>query len=388
MNEFTLNALSKDDPSWVKEKREKAFKEFQALEMPSFKYGIGIVIDVKELNLTHLHPEEPQDELVIVNPGAEILSFNNAIKKYPECFKSYFQIPQNKLEALHESFWNAGIFIKIPENTKLEPILLNLTQTSTTRIDNCFILAEKGSSSIIIDVTRAIAKEMFRSYKVNILVEENAQCEYRSLQEFGKHAYDFTQKQAYVQRNGFMHWTEVVIGSKFTQTSTKTFLQGKGSSSKSWGIFFGDAKQCYDINAQTIHVASRSTSDMATKIVLNHEARAVYRGLVKINPKAINCEGYQKDDTILLSEFAKADAVPNLEIAINEVKCSHGATISQIDEEKLFYMKSRGLNEETAKHAIIEGFFEPILKKMGNEKLQKEIQVNIAKRLGVSHETS
>ena len=103
--------------------------------------------------------------------------------------------------------------------------------------------------------------------------------------------------------------------------------------------------------------------------------------MIKINPLATNCEGYQKDDTLLLSENARADVVPNLEIANNEVKCSHGATITQIDEEKLFYMMSRGLDEKNAKKTMIEGFFDPVFARFENESIKEEIVKTITERL-------
>ena len=205
--------------------------------------------------------------------------------------------------------------------------------------------------------------------------------EYVAVQNFSKFVYNFSQRKAKVMENGFMYWIDCSIGSKFTQSLTLTKLEGVGAGSKSWGIIFGDENQCYDINSETEHAASKTVSDMLTRVVLNGKAKTVYRGLVKINPKAVNCEGYQKDDTILLSDDARADVVPNLEIANNDVKCSHGATISQIDEDKLFYMMSRGLDEKAAKKAIIEGFFDPIMAKINNENLKEEIISSISQRV-------
>ena len=162
---------------------------------------------------------------------------------------------------------------------------------------------------------------------------------------------------------------------------TKTFLDGENAESCSQGILFGDNEQCFDVSTETIHTASRTKCNMMTKVVLNDNAKAVYRGLVRVNPKAVKCEGYQKNDTILLSENAEADAVPNLEIENNDVKCSHGATISQIDEMKLFYMMSRGIDEKSAKKQIVEGFFDPILANIENDKIKDDIKNKSTSRI-------
>jgi len=394
LSEITLRKLSQNlnEPAWLLNKRLIAFKTFNGLAMPSFKYGIGIFVDVSDLNINDINPIEKTNEKIIIFPNdeVEILAFKEAINKYESVIEEYFMtkcvLPdENKFTALHAAFFNSGILIRIPENREIsKPIIIKSELNSQAKLDHVLVIAEKNSKAVIIDASNSqnYEKKSFKSQIVEVIVKENARLEYVSLQNFSKVVHNFCRKNARVEQNGFMHWTDCSIGSKFTQNVTITNLNGIGAGSKSTGLIFGDETQCFDINSETIHIASKTVSDMLTKVVLNGHAKTVYRGLVKINPYAVNCEGYQKDDTILLSDDARADVVPNLEIKNNDVKCSHGATISQIDEDKLFYMMSRGLDDKTAKKAIVEGFFYPIIIKIENEELQKEITDSISERLG------
>ncbi len=390
LSEKTITKISErlNEPEWMLDRRLEAFEKFKELSMPSFKYGIGVSVDVSDLDLNKLNPEENIDQYVIKSENIEVMSFKDAFENNEILLRENFMTKcvlanEDKFTAFHAAFFNNGVLIRIPKNLELKNhIELNLDFTENLRIDHILVIAEENSSAVIIDSSSSNGNRGFRNQIVEVIVKENAKIEYRSLQNFSQDVYNFSRKRAHVERNGFMQWIDCYIGGKFTQSLTKTLLNGENAENYSQGIIFGDNDQCFDVNTETIHTASRTKCNMSTRVVLNDNAKAVYRGLVRVNPKAVKCEGYQKNDTILLSESAEADAVPNLEIENNDVKCSHGATISQIDEAKLFYMMSRGIDEKSAKKQIVEGFFDPILVKIDNEVLKENIKNNISKRLG------
>ncbi len=391
LNENAVKNLSLkfNEPFWLLNKRLSAFNNFNQLEFPSFKYGLGIFIDVSNLNISNLTPLENKDETIIISDKkVEVLNFKEALVKYENLIKEYFMtkctnVDENKFTALHAAFFNNAIFIRIPENTIInKPIQINFNANSNSSLNHMLVIAEKNSKATIIESSKSKnEEEQFISQIAEVIVKENANLEYLSVQNYNKSVYNFCRRNAFVEENGIIFWLDCSIGSKFTQSNISTRLEGVNSQSKNQGIVFGDDEQCFDVNNEAIHSFSRTMSNMLTKVVLNDKARTVYRGLIKIKPNAVNCEGYQKDDTILLSENSKADVVPNLEIANNDVKCTHGATISQIDEDKLFYMMSRGLDKKTAKKTIVEGFFDPILIKIQNESLRGEIISSISQRL-------
>src|SRR3989344_113201 len=391
LNEDTIREISAglNEPEWMLDRRIESFSLFKKMQMPNFRYGIGISVDVSKLDFNELK-FDANDSLFINAPNeVEIFKFEDAYKKYENLLRENFMTKcvlakEDKFSSLHGSFFNDGILIRIPENVEAEsPIEINLDVISKSRIDHILILAEKNSKVKIIDSSISDENSSgFRNQIVEIIVKENAKVEYISVQNFGNEEYNFSRKRAHVEKDGSLQWIDCCIGGKFTQSLIKTYLNGENSESKSLSVVYGDANQCFDINSETVHAASRSKSDMLTRVVLNENAKAIYRGLIKVNPKAVKCEGYQKDDTILLSDQAEADAVPNLQIENNDVKCSHGATISQIDDTKLFYMMSRGIDEKNSKKIIVEGFFDPILMKINDDSLKESIQKNISRRLG------
>ena len=170
----------------------------------------------------------------------------------------------------------------------------------------------------------------------------------------------------------------------FSLEGSKSFVRtnlGERSEANNLSVVFGDSDNEFEIESKVIHKGSNSKSDMVVRAVMIEKSRIIQTGLVRVDKNAVGCEGYQKSDVILLSGDAYAEAIPNLEIENNDVKCSHGATISQVDEDKLFYMKTRGLDEATAKRSIVEGFFDPVILKIGDEKLEKEIKEIVMKRI-------
>ncbi len=390
LNERVIRNISErmNEPEWMLDRRLEAFEKFKELNMPSFKYGIGISVDVSEINLNDMNPLDDKSRYKVDADDVEVLSFNEAFENHENLLRDNFMtkyvlFSEDKFTAFHAAFFNSGILIRIPKNKNVKrPVKLHLNLNGNSRIDHILVIAEENSSAIIVESSSSNENHGFRNQIVEIVVKENAKIEYRSLQNFSQGIYNFSKKRAHVERNGFMQWVDCYIGGKFTQSLTKTFLNGENAESYSQGIIFGDNEQCFDVNTETIHVASRTKCNMMTRVVLNDSAKTVYRGLVRVNPKAVKCEGYQKNDTILLSENAEADVVPNLEIENNDVKCSHGATISQIDESKLFYMMSRGIDEKSAKKQIVEGFFDPILVKIDNDVLKENIKSSISERLG------
>ena len=388
LQETTLRNLSEKmrEPEWMLTKRLEGFERFKELEFPWFKYGLGIFFEIKELDLSEVDPNIIEEEIVVKNSdGCEVLSFGEAFAKHGEEMRSYlFEEGENKLVALHQSFFNNGLFVRIPEGKVLEkPLQINLELKSNTRIDYILIVAEKWSEGDVIEFSKSDGngKQRLRSVVVNVVVKEGAKLEYKSVQNFDGNVINLINRKGRVEKAGSLLWVDCCLGSKKTQNNTKTYLVGEGAEGRSWGVAYGDKEQVYGIGGETVHSASNSVSDMAAKVVLNDKAKIIYRGLVRIDPKAVNCEGYQQEDTILLSDEAEANTVPNLEIENNEVKCSHGATITQIDEDKMFYMMCRGIEEHSAKTVIVEGFFEPIVSSIDDEEIRENIKDSLRRRL-------
>lgn len=367
MNQETILKLSEkiNEPAWLTASRTEALALYNTLPTPALTYGIGINVDNKVLQINNLNPTEGSGELIITGaPEAEILSLKQALPKHEELLKNYLTTrPENKIDALHQAFYNTAIVIRIPPNKQAStPLKLALNLNDQTRIEYIFVIAEPNSKLTIIDTAHNTTKtQTLRSQRVHINANENAHVTYISTQQFDDNVTFLSNKTAEADTNASIKWIESCLGSTYTKSSTTTKLTGQGAQNNHAGLFFGTKNQLYDIDTNTIHAAPHTTSTMHTKGSLHGKAKTIYRGLIKIQEGAHNSKGFQKEDTLLLSEQAQANAVPVLEIHNDNVTCSHGTTISQVDQEKLFYLTSRGLTENEAKQNIVEGFFEPIL---------------------------
>ena len=233
---FTL-----EEPEWLLKKRIESLKTFNQLEMPSFKYGIGIFVDISELDINSINPlSRSNNSVAVFSDEVEVFTFQEAIKKHENIIKEYFMtkcvIPnENKFTALHGAFFNSTILIIIPENKILEkPINIILNLDSQASFDHVLIIAGKNSKATIIESSRSRNNvKSFRSQVVEAIVRENASIEYVSVQNFNNSVYNFSKRNAHVESNGFMFWLDCGIGSKFSQVITSTNLIGIGAGSKS-----------------------------------------------------------------------------------------------------------------------------------------------------------
>ncbi|MBI5398188.1 Fe-S cluster assembly protein SufD [Candidatus Woesearchaeota archaeon] len=418
LNTDTLRKVSANhqEPAWLLELRLAAFKKFESLPVPSLRYGKAIQTDASSLDIAAIDPlkgvgnaAQVRAPLPIPAPaeGASVCSFAHAFKDpiMENIIRKHLgsaALPsEDKFSALHSAFFNHGILIHTKRNARVEaPIILGRDQAIQNNviqnnIIHTLVVADAGSTVTIIDQSSddtgdyaGCARDAFQqgtqgfcSTIVEIIAYEGAQVNYVYVQNLSKNTHHLATKKAIVGKDASVFWIDCIMGSKFTRSTTASTLTAPGAATKNWGFFFGKEDQNFDLNSVTIHSAPHTSSQMLTKGVLDDKAKTVYRGLIRIDEGAHHSDGCQKEETLLISDNAEVDAVPNLEIKNDDVKCSHGAAIGQVDAEKLFYMMARGLDEETAKAKIIEGFFEPMIEQINNTSVGNHIRACIAQRL-------
>lgn len=281
----------------------------------------------------------------------------------------------NKIDAFNYTNWKFGILIRIKKGESATIISENIGKGNIAT--RTLIIAEKGSKAKIIEKTTGDIT--FRSEAVEIFLEEDAKVEYINYQNIPQDSQNLTTKKANLKKNSELKWIDLCFGGKLTISEMTNLLEEQGSSSKTLGLYYGEGKQHFDLAVGSIHVAPDTTSEMITKGALKDKAKCVYRGLIHIKEKAARSNGFQKEDTLMLSEGAEVDPIPRLDIENNDVKCAHGAAITQIDKDKLFYMTSRGIDELTAKKMAVEGFFDTFITEINNEELETELK-NIVKQ--------
>jgi len=170
------------------------------------------------------------------------------------------------------------------------------------------------------------------------------------------------------------------LGAGLSKADLGTRLDGRGAHAKLLGMSFGQGAQHFDQHTVHDHQASDTYSDLDFKIVLKDKARSAYTGLIRIEPNATNCEAYQENRNLLLSEGTRADTIPELEILNDEVRCSHGATIGPLDEDELFYLAARGIPRDEAVRMVVSGFVEPTLQEVPAD-LRERLRAYVTERV-------
>ncbi len=273
-----------------------------------------------------------------------------------------------------KALFGRGIFIYIPKNVEVnDSIHINLDVNTDTQLDTIFLVAEENSKANIIQ-TKNNNNKSFYSEIVEVFTKNNSKINFSTIQNLNEESINLVTRRSNVNKDSSFDWLDCYLGSSFTLSNITSILNGEGASSNNYSLFFGANQQNFDLCFNTIHNAPNTNSDMVSKGALNNKSKAICRGLVRIESNAFGSNGYQKEDILLLSKDAEVDPIPNLEINNHDVKCSHGATVSQVDDEKLFYLKSRGIQEKEATKLIVNGFFESFITKIENENLREKLK--------------
>ena len=358
--------------------KEQAEKNFAELELPSFNYGNGFALNLTmEWEKIFTGIERAEDAEIIADQRVRICKLSdlgeNFISKHAQ---KLILASENKLLALHYAVASETTVIIIPKNTVLENPIIIESKASSISAESIMIVAEEGAQAMIVEKAEKTASSLnsyYHSRIIQIYLKPKAKMTYCTMhnEKTGTHA--FTSKRAEVEQDAEMKWFDLVIGEGFTQVQLRSNLQGVGAAAEQYQVIIGTESQLSDIKSDTFHQHSNTKSLMLAKGILSDKARAMYRGTVRVEKNAKNCQGHQRSDLLLMGEEAHGNAIPILEVENDEVSCSHATSMGQIDEEQLYYLLSRGLDEKEAKKILVLGFIEPLLQKITHEKSREEI---------------
>jgi Fe-S cluster assembly protein SufD len=215
-----------------------------------------------------------------------------------------------------------------------------------------------------------------------LFVGDGAILNHVALQDWGDHVYDFTTQRASVGRDGQLDWIVGTLGTRLTKAFVELDLNGQGAWGRMSGLYFTHGRQHLDLDTQQNHNAPNTTSDLLFKGALRDDSRAVWQGMILVQPGAQKTDGFQANRNLVLDNNARADSIPGLEIEADDVRCTHAATVGRMDDEQMFYLHTRGLPKEDAVRLIVNGFFQPIMERIPfegvRERLQASIDANIA----------
>ena len=418
---------SKGEDEWMLEFRLNSYRKFLELENPNF--GPKIELDFsklnyykKEGNLTsdwnnvrcdirnkfktlgvidaekeHLSGVSNQFESEVIyhhgrdeiqEKGVIFLSTDEALKEYPDLFKEYFnnlvKYDENKYTALNGALWSGGSFIYIPPYTKLDRPLqsyFRIESSSLGQFERTIIIVDEGAELSYIEgcTAKSYSVSSLHAGVVEIYVKRGAKCKYSTIQNWSKDVYNLVTKRAIVEENGVMDWVDGNVGSGVTMKYPSCILLGDNAVGNSISIAYAKENQHLDAGAKMIHIGANTRSNIVSKSIADEGGVANYRGKVKIAESAKNSYASIKCDTILLSDNAISDTYPINEVNNDSSKIEHEATVSKISEEKMFYLRSKGLTENQAKEMLIMGFISDFKRELPMEyavelnRLMKEI---------------
>jgi len=291
-----------------------------------------------------------------------------------------------KFAAHNAAMWEHGILVHVPKGHVVEkPLYIRIANTIErgSLFWRLLIVAEAQSQFTVIEEYASASPGLsgYSNAAVEIVVEERAKVEYVSVQNLSQSTWHFASHHATVGRDAELDWVAGGFGSGGGKGWIQNDLAGQGATSRVTGAYFADNEQRLDYDTFQEHIAPNTTSDFAFKGVLRDTASAVWRGMIRVEKDAQKTNAYQENRNLLLSKTAHADSIPGLEILANDVRCTHGATLSQVDREQLFYAMARGLSRQEAERLIVRGFFQDVLDRIELEPVRSALGAALEARI-------
>jgi Fe-S cluster assembly protein SufD len=413
LNRRRVETWTAPEPDWLRERRLRAWEVYEKTPFPTTRSEEWRYTDLKQkLDLDSLAwpevneckddfqacPDGLQEAMQADRPasghvweidglvfhvdlddelkdkGVVLTSFRRAIDAHPELLQEHLATealpPETgKFEAMNAALWTDGILLHVPRGVRLDlPIRVTrwVSQSGVALFSRTLILADPGSQVSLVDeiLSEDLERHTLISDAVEVRAEDGAQVQYVSLQRLGSGAFYQSSQRTLAQRDSTLDTLNVSMGATTSRVDLNARLLGPGANSDMLGLYFGDGSQHFDHNTSQDHVAPNTSSDLLYKGALDHQSRSVFRGIIRVHPRAQKTDAYQTNRNLLLSDDARADSLPNLEIEADDVRCSHGATVGQLDAESRFYLMSRGLTREQAERLVVLGFLGEVLSRL------------------------
>jgi Fe-S cluster assembly protein SufB len=411
-------SAKKDEPEWMLEYRLKALKLFDLKPMPnwgadlsgidfdSIKYFVrstekqatsweDLPEDIKNTYDRLGIPEAEKQRLVagvaaqyesevvyhqiredLEQQGVIFVDTDSGLRDYPELFREYFGsvIPagDNKFSALNSATWSGGSFIYVPKGVHVDIPLQAYFRINTENMgqfERTLIIVDEGAYVHYVEGCTApiYSSDSLHSAVVEIIVKKGGRCRYTTIQNWSNNVYNLVTKRAKAEEGATMEWVDGNIGSKVTMKYPAVFLMGEHAKGEVLSIAFAGEGQHQDAGAKMVHMAPHTSSTIVSKSVARGGGRTSYRGLVQVNKRAHHSKSTVKCDALLVDTISRSDTYPYVDVREDDVQMGHEATVSKVSEDQLFYLMSRGLNEDEAMAMIVRGFVEPIARELPME---------------------
>jgi Fe-S cluster assembly protein SufD len=291
-----------------------------------------------------------------------------------------------KFAAHNAALWDHGLLVVVPKGVELDkPLYVRVTNSvdDGSLFWRLLVVAGEGSDFTLVQESTSATPDL-RSYTnaaEEFFLEQASKFEYVSVQNLSRETWHFASHHARVGRDAELDWVAGGFGSKKGKTRIQNDLAGEGATSRVTGAYFTDGDQHLDYDTFQEHIAPNTTSDFAFKGALRDRSTAVWRGMIRVEPDAQKTNAYQENRNLMLSPTTHAIPIPGLEILANDVRCTHGATVSRVDRDELFYAMARGLSRGEAERLIVRGFFQNILDRIEFETVREALAAALEARI-------
>ncbi len=384
-------SIALSENAWMTEVRAKQAELFVNTPQPTRRDEGWRRCDISDLNLDELALQsnsfetiyEPECEAAR-DHGVFLGSVATAVGHHPESMRQLFdQIADDeantKLTSMARALYGKGSAVIIPAGYDAPtPVRMKSYQSGAVGFTRNVVVAMPNSRLLVVDdQTSPDGVDAFHAGVSDLFIGEGANIVYVQFQRWGDGMRAFQNQRAILSANASLTTITVALGGRQHKASVESALAAPGANCNMLGLVLGNGKQQFDIRTVQKHISADTSSDLLFKSALEDEAYSVYSGLIRIDFGAQRTDAYQKNENLLLSKTAHAEALPDLEILADDVKCSHGATMTPVDDEMLFYLASRGLDKRTAERLIVEGFFRPVLDRIGSEQIQDIVAAEV-----------
>jgi len=426
-----VRAAKHDEPTWAIAQRSAAAANARALGFPKREHELWRRIDFRTLEqafpsldpareapptrnlddlptvlLERLGSEAGRIGLVVqrngsvvveqsapelVRQGVIVCSLERALVQHADKLRerlgALIEPDYDGYAALGAALRSGGAFVWVPDGVEAAvPIRIFqwLDGTGQLAAPRSVIVLGKNARATIVEEELSDAGEgiAFHLGGTEVFLGEDAKLVYGTLQEWGAHVYHYSNQRARVARGTELQWIQTILGGRMVKTNSYFDLAGPGGQAYVHGFMFGDGRQQFHLHTLQRHLADHCTSDLLIKGCLKDRARSVYQGLIQVAEGAQRTDAYQANRNLVLSDTARADSIPGLEILANDVRCTHGATIGNVDAEQMYYLMARGLPRNEAQRLIVEGFFAPVIDRIPLESIREHLRQVIQRKIG------
>ncbi len=421
-NRAAVDSLAESDVPWLGGHRVQAWQTYEATPLPTRQLEEWRYTDVSQLKLDKVElarpdwskaPAEAQALLdrgekaghcLTVNgavvecgldealrrKGVILMSLSTACREHPELVQRYLgsALPATfgKFAALNGALWSGGVFLYVPRGVRIEqPIRVArfVNQAGIAVLPRTLVVAEEASHVGFVEeyASPDLAAPTLSCGGVEVIAGNSANVQYVALQSWGQGVRHVSTQRTIAGRDAHVDTLVVNLGASVARVDLAASLEGPGARSEMLGLYFAHGKQHFDHNTRQDHKVPHATSDLLYKGALYDKTRAIFRGIIKVFPKAQRTDAYQTNRNLLLSSQAEATSLPNLEIEADDVRCSHAATVGHLDKDELFYIMSRGVTRREAERLVVFGFFGEVLDRLPMPQVVSELRAAIAQRI-------